>query len=157
MDKLKMPATEQAVKASPSEKQTEKAMPVVTDSKKDLPDPRNAMNCIVLGDEIVEIKPTKLKYHRNRTALFYRYVETTPLPDLLGLKKGTFGDDRDGDKAMFDWLIAVFNDADLVKRHYDEMDTDTIEQILSVFRRVNRIDEREENLKNAEKNLIKGG
>ena len=47
-----------------------------------------------------------------------------------------------------DWLIAVTDDPDLVTAHYDEMDTGTIEQLLTIFRRVNRIDEKEQKLKN---------
>lgn len=54
-----------------------------------------------------------------------------------------FGDDRDGDKAVYDWVVAVTDDEDLVRAHYDEMDTETIERILAIFKRVNRIDEKE--------------
>lgn len=31
--------------------------------------------------------------------------------------------------------------------HYDEMDTDTIERLLAIFKRVNKIDEKEEKIK----------
>ena len=34
--------------------------------------------------------------------------------------------------------------------NYDEMSTETIEKILSIFRRVNKIDEKEAKLKNLE-------
>lgn len=61
---------------------------------------------------------------------------------------GAFGDDRDGDKCVLDWLIAVFDDEDFVVEHYDEMDTAFIEQVLAIFKRVNRIDEKEAALKN---------
>ena len=71
-----------------------------------------------------------------------------PVADILAMEAGTFGDDRDGDKALMDWLIAVTDSPDLVTVHYDEMDTGTIEQMLSIFRRVNRIDEKEQKLKN---------
>lgn len=47
-----------------------------------------------------------------------------------------------------DWLIAAFDDEDFVVSHYDEMDTAFIEQVLAIFKRVNRIDEKEEKLKN---------
>ena len=63
---------------------------------------------------------------------------------------GAFGDERDGDKALMDWLIAVTDDEELILANYDEMDTATIEKILSIFRRVNKIDEKEEKLKNME-------
>lgn len=71
-----------------------------------------------------------------------------PVADILAMEAGAFGDDRDGDKALMDWLIAVTDSPDLVTVHYDEMDTGTIEQMLSIFRRVNRIDEKEQKLKN---------
>lgn len=71
-----------------------------------------------------------------------------PLIDLLAMKAGAFGDDRDGDKAVMDWLIAVFDDEDFVVKNYEEMDTGTIEQILAIFKRVNKLDEKEEKLKN---------
>ena len=61
---------------------------------------------------------------------------------------GAFGDDRDGDKAVMDWLIAVTDNPKLITEYYDEMDTGVIEQILSIFRRVNRIDEKEAKQKN---------
>lgn len=54
-----------------------------------------------------------------------------------------FGDDRDGDKAVYDWLVAVTDDEDMIRSHYDGMDTDTIERLLVIFKRVNKIDEKE--------------
>ena len=102
----------------------------------------------MFGDVMIEIKPTAVRYQRDRTAAFYRILEMYPLVDVLGMDAGSFGDERDGDKAVFDWLIAVTNDAKLVEENYDKLDTGTIERILSIFRRVNKIDEKEEKLKN---------
>lgn len=59
------------------------------------------------------------------------------------MEAGTFGDDRDGDKAVMDWLVAVTDNEELILAHYDEMDTDTIERLLAIFKRVNKIDEKE--------------
>lgn len=75
-------------------------------------------------------------------------LEAYPLADILAMEVGAFGDQRDGDKAIMDWLIAVTDDPALIASYYDDMDTDTIEQMLSIFRRVNRIDEKEQKLKN---------
>ena len=61
---------------------------------------------------------------------------------------GQFGDDREGDKAVMDWLIAVTDDPDLIDAHYDEIDTGTVEQLLTIFKRVNHITEKEDKLKN---------
>lgn len=125
-----------------------KAIPEVTPKKKAAP-PRGAPeNTVMFGDVMIEIKPTAVRYQRDRTAAFYRILEMYPLVDVLGMEAGSFGDERDGDKAVFDWLIAVTNDAKLVEENYDKLDTGTIEKILTIFRRVNKIDEKEEKLKN---------
>lgn len=104
----------------------------------------------MIGGKPVEIKPTKLKYQRNRTALFYKMLDIYPLADIMGYPSGTFGDERDGDKCVMDFLIAATDDAQLIEENYDEMDTETIEKILSIFRRVNKIDEKESKIKNLE-------
>ena len=75
-------------------------------------------------------------------------LELYPLADILAMEAGAFGDDRDGEKAVMDWLIAVTDDEKLVTAHYDSLDTGVIEQLLSIFRRVNRIDEKEAKQKN---------
>ena len=80
--------------------------------------------------------------------MFYRMLELYPLVDILGMDSNTFGDGRDGDKALMDWLIAVTDDPDLIVENYDTLDTDTIERLLAIFRRVNKIDEKEAKLKN---------
>lgn len=108
----------------------------------------SAENSVRIGDQLIEIKPTKLKYQRNRTAAFYRMLELYPLADILAMEAGAFGDDRDGDKALMDWLIAVTDDEQLILDHYNELDTGVIEQLLQIFRRVNRMDEKEQKQKN---------
>ena len=105
-------------------------------------------NSVVIGGKLIEIKPTKLRYQRNRTAAFYRMLEMYPLTDILAMEAGSFGDSRDGDKAVMDWLIAVTDDEQLILENYDGMDTGLIEQLLEIFRRVNRIDEKEQKQKN---------
>jgi hypothetical protein len=61
----------------------------------------------------------------------------------------SFGDGLDGDKKLYDWLVAVTDDEDLIRENYDEIDSDTIYRMLEIFRRVNKISEMEEKLKNA--------
>ena len=61
----------------------------------------------------------------------------------------SFGDGLDGDKKLYDWLVAVTDDEELIREHYDDIDTDTIYRMLEIFRRVNKISEMEEKLKNA--------
>lgn len=127
---------------------TSKPLPVTEQTEKGLPQIGSPENSILIGDTLVEVKPTKLKYQRNRTAAFYKMLEVYPLADILAMEAGAFGDDRDGDKALMDWLIAVLDDEKLVTENYDRLDTGIIEQLLAIFRRVNRIDEKEQKLKN---------
>ena len=47
-----------------------------------------------------------------------------------------------------DWLIAVTDNEQLILGHYNELDTGVIEQLLQIFRRVNRMDEKEQKQKN---------
>lgn len=63
------------------------------------------------------------------------------------MREGALGDERDGDKALMDWLIAVFDDEEIVVENYDSMDTETIERVLAIFKRINKIDEKEEKAK----------
>ena len=125
-----------------------KELPDAQQPEKALPQVGNPENTIVIDGRLVEIKPTKLRYQRNRTAAFYKMLELYPLADILAMEAGAFGDDRDGDKAVMDWLIAVFDDEALVLENYDGMDTGTVEQLLEILRRVNRIDEKEQKQKN---------
>lgn len=135
-------------KEMPSPEQKEKKVKKRTPKTKELPQVGNPENTVKIGDTMVEIKPTKVKYHRNNTAYFYKVIQTIPLPDIMALPTGAFGDDRDGDKALMDWLIAVTDDVDLIVENYNDLDTETIERMLSIFKRVNKIDEKEAAQKN---------
>ena len=71
---------------------------------------------------------------------------------------GGKNDDSEGNAAQgrglheipcgMDWLIAVTDDEQLILDHYNELDTGVIEQLLQIFRRVNRMDEKEQKQKN---------
>lgn len=138
-------------KELPDASQPAKKLDTTPAKAKELPKVGNPENTVMIGGEPIEIKATKLKYQRNRTATFYKLLDIYPVTDILAMEAGAFGDERDGDKALMDWLIAATDNEELVLAHYDEMDTGTIEKILSIFRRVNKIDEKEEKLKNMEK------
>lgn len=147
-----------ATRRKPAVTNTTKELPEVTDTHKEVPEVThkvvpppmtgNPENTVEIGGKLVEIKSTKVRYQRDRTAMFYRMLELYPLVDILGMDSNTFGDGRDGDKALMDWLIAVTDDPDLIVENYDTLDTDTIERLLAIFRRVNKIDEKEAKLKN---------
>lgn len=142
-----MPAKGQAEKKMPENGVEQKELPQGGVKKKELPAVGTPENTIMIGGKLIEIKPMKLKYVRNRTAAFRHILETYPLSDILAMEN-TFGDGRDGDKALFDWLVAVTDDEQLISENYDEMDTDLIYRMLAIHRRIDKIDEMEAKLKN---------
>lgn len=151
MTRKKLPDPTQEIKDVPSKEQPAKEMPTAEQPAKELPKIANPENTVTIGGQMIEIKPTKLKYQRNKTALFYKVLDMYPVADILAMDAGTFGDDRDGDKALMDWLIAVTDNPDLIIANYDEIDSGVVETLLSIYRRLNRVDEKEAKLKNAKK------
>ena len=143
------PEVSTEVLAAPEVTEERKEIPEVTKERKKPPKTGSPENTLEIGGRLIEIKPTKVRYQRDRTASFYRILEMYPLVDVLGMERNSFGDGRDGDKAVSDWLIAVTDDPELITEHYDELDTSMIEKLLAIVRRVNKIDEKEEKLKNA--------
>lgn len=152
----KMPVAEQQDKKLPEVGMEVKEIPSFEMKEKELPSVGNPENTVIIGERLIEIKPTKLKYQRNRTAAFYRVLDMYPLTDILAMEAGSFGDERDGDKATMDWLIAATDDEQLILDNYDSMDTSVIEKILSIFKRVNKIDEKEQKIKNMAKERKEG-
>ena len=148
-NKNELPAKEQAVKEVPAESQEMKPIPEAGVKNKELPQIGVPENTVVIGGNLIEIKPTKLKYQRNRTAVFYHILEMYPLSDILAMGPKSFGDGLDGDKKLYDWLVAVTDNEDLIRDYYDEIDSDMVYRLLEIFRRVNKISEMEEKLKNA--------
>lgn len=145
-----MPVAEQPQKEMPATDIKEREMPKKEIQVKEMPQIGNPENTVKIGDELIEIKPMKLKYQRNRTGVFYHVLELYPLPDILAMGPKSFGDGRDGDKALLDWLIAATDREDLIWQYYNDLDTETIYKILTIFKRVNKIDEMEAKLKNVE-------
>ena len=135
-------------KTIPKENATQKEIPKETELNRAPPAEINPENCVIINGESYEIKPTKIKYQRNRTAAAYRILEIYPLADVLTWDKGVVDPERDGDQVIFDFLTAVFDNAKLVTRIYDNMTTEDIERILKIFKRLNKIDEKEEAAKN---------
>ena len=126
----------------------DKPMPEVAQEEKALPASGIEENTVVIGGKRIEIKPTLMRYMRNRTAEFYHVLEIYPLPDILATKRGIIDERRDGDKCLMDWLVAVTNDEELIRDHYDELDADVIMRLLEIFKRINHIQEKEEAAKN---------
>lgn len=124
---------------------TEKAplLPNTSNKQKPLPNEGHQDNMVQFGKKLIEIKPTKLKYQRDHTAALYHVLKQMPLVQFLAMPDDFFakqGDNRSPDKMLFDWLIAVTDDVNLVKENYDELDTGTIDKCLEIFCRLNKID-----------------
>ena len=132
-------------------------MPEVTENTPPLPKPSakkmaapkvgNPANVVQFGDIEIELKPTKIKYQRDRTAAFYRMLKQMPLVDILALQDGILDPERSSDKMLFDWLIAVTDDPKIVTANYDKLDSESIYKILEIFCRLNHIPEDEKKQK----------
>ena len=147
--KKAMPAPEQEKKETPDIAPDAKPVPEVDVKIKELPEVGTPENTVIIGGKLIEIKPTKLKYQRNRTAVFYHILELYPLSDILAMGPKSFGDGLDGDKKLYDWLVAVTDNEELIRENYDDIDSEIIYRMLEIFRRVNKISEMEAKLKNA--------
>lgn len=142
-----MPKAGQKEQKMPDTDIVEKKLPDTEIKQKELPAIGNPENTVVIGEDLIEIKPMKMRYVRNRTAAFRHILETYPLSDILAMEN-TFGDGRDGDKALYDWLVAVTDNEELIQENYDNIDTETIYKMLAIHRRVDKVDELETKLKN---------
>lgn len=118
--------------------------PEAKEINKEVPSVLPENNCVEVAGIKIEIKPTKLKYFRNKTASAYNLLKAIPLTDFLNYDKGVLDQQRDADQILFDFLIAVFDDPEFVRTNYDEMTAGTVETILKIFGRLNGIDEKEE-------------
>lgn len=143
-EEIPTPAANKKRKTIPKANTSQKEVPQETELNRAMPPEVNPENCVTINDEVIEIKPTKIKYQRNRTAAAYRILDIYPLADILAWDKGIVDPERDGDQIVFDFLTAVFDNAKLVTRIYDNMTTGDIERILKIFKRLNKIDEKEE-------------
>lgn len=146
-DKVKdipVPQTKPIQVQQPNEPQLKKKPPINSKLMKGMPKDTKPQNCIVVGGKVVELKPTKLKYFRNRMASIYTVLKVIPLNEFLAYEKGTFDEERDSDQILYDFLVAVFDDSTIVRSNYDNMTAEDIQNILEIFGRINHIDEKEE-------------
>lgn len=142
-----LPKVNEDVKPVPEVTEATPPLPKTTDKKMKTPKVGNPANLIQFGDIEIELKPTKIRYQRDRTAAFYRMLKQMPLVDILALQDGILDPERSSDKMLFDWLIAVTDDPKLVAANYDKLDTETIYKILDIFCRLNHIPEDEKKQK----------
>jgi len=118
--------------------------PEASPQKEEMPSDFIEENCVIVNNKKIEIKPTKLKYFRNKAASAYGIIKAIPLHELLTYGKGLLDESRDADQLLYDFLVAAFDDSTFVRDNYDELDADTIEKIVKIFGRINHIDEKEE-------------
>ena len=125
---------------TPQNNEIPDASPEKTEKPSDIPEE----NCVVIGGNKIEIKPTKLKYFRNKAASAYGVIKAVPIHELLMYEKGVLDEKRDADQLLYDFLVAVFDDPVIVRDNYNELDVDTLEKIIKIFGRLNHIDEKQE-------------
>lgn len=142
-----LPKVNDNVKPMPEVTEATAPLPKHTEKKTKTPIVGNPANIVLFGDMEIELKPTKIKYQRDRTAAFYRMLKQMPLVDILALQDGILDPERSSDKMLFDWLIAVTDDPKIVTANYDKLDTETIYKILEIFCRLNHIPEDEKKQK----------
>ena len=129
---------------TPEQSPFEQEIPEASPPKQEMPTTLDPENTVVINGVPIEIKPTKLKYFRNKTTASYGYIKAIPLTEFLTIGKNVFDKTKDADQLLFDFLVAVFDDPQFVTENYDEMTADEIDQIVKIFGRINHIDEKEE-------------
>lgn len=133
------PAVEEKPEATP-EIQTKPTM----SENKEVPSGLKEENCIEFNGQKIEIKPTKLKYFRNKAAAGYGVIKAVPIHTLLTYDKGVIDEERDADHVLFDFLVAAFDDSTFVRDNYDNFTPELIDNIVKIFGRINNIEEKEE-------------
>lgn len=142
--KTEQPNETPKIEIKPEQSELIKIVPEASPEKKEKPSDFLEENCVMVGDKKIEIKPTKLKYFRNKAASAYGIIKAVPLHELLTYDKGVLDENRNADQLLYDFLVAAFDDSTFVRDNYDDLDADTIERIVKIFGRINHIDEKEE-------------
>ena len=138
------PVESQQLEEMPVESAQLEEIPEESPEKTDMPSDLNLENCVEIDGQQIEIKPTKLKYFRNKAASAYGIIKAVPIHELLTYGKGVIDEKRDADQLLYDFLVSAFDDKEFVRSHYDEMDADQVEKIIEIFGRINHINEKEE-------------
>lgn len=140
----KTPQESGLVETQPDPSPKVETVPDESPAKEEKPSDVIEENCVMVGDQKIEIKPTKLKYFRNKAASAYGIIKAVPLHELLTYGEGVFDERRDADQLLYDFLVSVFDDVSIVRDHYDEFDAETIDRLVKIFGRINHVDEKEE-------------
>lgn len=138
------PSETPKIETKPEESKKIDTIPDASPEKEEKPSDQLEENCVLINGQKIELKPTKLKYFRNKGASAYGIIKAVPLHELLTYGKGVIDENRDADQLLYDFLVAAFDDSSFVRNNYDDMDADTIDRIVKIFGRINHIDEKEE-------------
>ena len=128
----------------PEETKELESLPEETPEKKNMPSDFKEENCVEVNGEKIEIKPTKVKYFRNKGASGYGFIKAIPIHELFKYEKGILDPERDADQLVYDFLVSAFNDSEFVRSNYNEMDAEMLDRVCKIFGRINHIDEKEE-------------
>ena len=107
------------------------------------PETGDPANKVQFGKKMIELKPTRMKYQRDRTASLYRLLLNMSTVELLAIPDGRIDPNRSSDQMLYEWLIAVTDDPKLVAENYDLIDSDTVDKMVHIFCRLNHIKEEE--------------
>ena len=138
------PADPELAKETPTDTKLSKDTPEQTELNKEMPSNIKKENCIEIDGKLYEIKPTKLKYFRNKMAAAHNVIKAIPLSEFLTYDKGVIDPEKDADQILYDYLVAAFDDPDFVHEHYEDMTADDVEKVINIFGRLNHIEEKEE-------------
>lgn len=138
------PSEPELTRETPTETALSKEEPSVSEMNKEMPSNVNIENCVEIDGKLYEIKPTKLKYFRNKMAAAYNVIKAIPLSEFLTYDKGVIDPEKDADQILYDYLVAAFDDPDFVHEHYEDMTADDVEKVINIFGRLNHIEEKEE-------------
>jgi len=121
----------------------EKELPLPPHENKTIPKPEigDPDNSVIFGKKRIVLKPTKLKYQRDRTAALYRILQQISTVELLAMPDGKLDPKRSNDQMLYEWLIAVTDDPKLVAENYDLIDSATVDRMVHIFCRLNKIKE----------------
>ena len=129
---------------TPEESPAVETIPEQSKEKEEMPSDFIERNCVTVNGQKIEIKPTKLKYFRNKAASGYGLIKAVPIHEFLTYGKGVLDAERDADQLLYDFLVAAFDNSTFVRDNYDDMDSEIVEQVVRIFGRLNHIDEKEE-------------
>ena len=129
---------------TPTESEKKEEIPEASPTKEEMPSDKLEENCVLVNGQKIELKPTKLKYFRNKAASGYGIIKAVPLHELLTCGKGVLDENRDADQLLYDFLIAAFDNPTFVRDNYEEFDAEVIQRVITIFGRLNHIDEKEE-------------